>query len=200
MNEKRNKIIEWGIAIAIIAILATIVLPNFISMMQTSGISVYYILLSSLFSILPIIVFLLLHYFILRKTLNEQYPFQQLRKYPHINPNSLRAPFNAYMVPFSLILMIFPLMQLGTYFNLKEIMSLLGPLVIPILLLATITTTTFLVFSNFYFAKPIKETWKAILLAGIIAGASSFALSYGLWKIVGPYLPVRTNNVQSTTE
>lgn len=207
MNDKQKKIIEYGIAIAIVAILAITILPQFISKIQTSEKPLYIMLLPSLLFYLFIILFAVLHYFILRKTLGLQYPFQHLRRHPQINPNSLRVPFSAYMttgsltltIVFWLILLIKHYGLLGTYLNPKEIISLLRPDIF-ILLFASITTVMLLIFSNFFFAKPVKETWKAILLAGIIAGTSSFALSYSLWKLIGPYLQSKTNTMQSATE
>ena len=198
MDAKTKKIVEWGIALVIIVSLITMILPQFISVIQTSG-KPFYMFLSPLFFYIPIIVFALLHYIILQKMLGQQFTFQHLRRHPQINTNRLRGPISAisaYITMASLTLSIFfSIMLLGHYFNLKEIINLLGPAGLFILLLAPITTGMLLIFSNFFFAKPVKETWKAILLAGIIAGAAGVALEYGLEKFIGPYLPIRTGKV-----
>lgn len=181
MNARQKKIVEWGIALVIIVLFITQILPDFMSRMKTTATPFYELLKLTI----SIIVFALLHYFILQKTLNQQFPFQHLRRHRQINPNSLRGPFSAYMTMFSLTsTILFSILLVNHYFNLKELTRLLRVNGIFVLLLALITTTMLLIFSEFFFAKPVRETWKAVLLAGLIAGAVGFATAFALQKFI----------------
>lgn len=194
MNEKIKKIsvLEWGIAIAIVAIIIAVIHQNLTTQMNTS-LNLLYAFMLPLITVIPFIIFEVLHYFILQKMLRQQRPFehvQQVLPYlPVPTKNNLKyMPMRIYCMliiltmPFSMLIGL--LAKYNPYIKQLSIHWKAGG----ILIFAAVTTTVLLIFSQFYFAKPVKETWKAILLAGIIAGASSFALAYGLWKFVGPYL------------
>ena len=158
---------------------------------------------------IPIVIFACLHYLILQKILNVQFPLRpfstklnlwrkvdlaNLRNYErHIDDATV---FFVALFPIVLILAAI----IGIPSPLSAHIRILGGAQGFLLLYIITATIILLALSRFFFAKPVKETWKAILLAGIIAGAGSYALSYCLWEFVGPYLPVRTGKVQSAKE
>lgn len=138
-----------------------------------------------LFIFIPMFVFAALHWYILEKILKQRFSS---------SPLSQTRILGIYGILATITTLTF---GLTGYLGLIKKIEFVGPGLF-VLEFAIITILALMLFSRRLFAKSVKETWKAILLAGIIAGASSFALSYGLWKIVGPYLPVRASKIQIT--
>jgi hypothetical protein len=144
----------------------------------------------------PIVVYILMHYFILQKLFGQKYPFIQQWKSNH--------PYNRAMSLYGLFcstsfLFAIPILILMKYLNTGNTINLVGPGIF-VLFLSSLITLILLIFSRFFFEKSLSETWKAILFAGIIAGATGYATSYALWKNVGPYLPCKGCKVQPTHE
>ena len=88
-------------------------------------------------------------------------------------------------------------LRVGLAIVLIAFLLFMGPVIL-ILFCAAIAIALF-IFSRFFLAKPIKETWRGFFLAGVAAGAIGLALSYGLWKVISHYLPSKSSTPAQTS-
>lgn len=153
--------------------------------------------MDSVFDLLSAYIFAVIHHLILQKILKQQFPLSNLIRSPRISDGRKTAIAYGVLISLSFLLLalIGILFLIGFLPPQPQLAEFLAPLEkkgigIDFLIMVIIFTVILLMFSKKFLGKPLKETWKAILLAGLVAGTISTAASFALKKYVGPYLHV----------
>lgn len=190
MNEKRNKILEWGIAIAIIAPAAYIITNSLMSSEIPISQVLKYVSLFVTFFFIPFFLIFGIHYWVLGRMLHNPHPFENF-KLGYFGPksqNSSNQEKHLHALRFYTLSYFFGYFFTLPFFYIFRKLSGLSFLTntriffvffIQSLHIAPIITFILLIFSQKILGKPIKETWKAILFAGIVTEA--YVITYGLF-------------------
>lgn len=195
MNEQTKKIsvVEWGIALAIIASVAYIITNSLMSSEIPISQVLKYGSLFVAFFFVPLFLIFGIHYWVLGRILHNPYPFEHF-KLGYFGPKS-QNPSNQektlhtirfytlsiFASTFALIPLRYLLQKINTTKFLWDAAtySLFSQLLIDWLFIAPGITIILLIFSQKILGKPIKEAWKAILTAGI--ATATFAGFYALF-------------------